>query len=466
MYFETVLMLAVIGAYYVAEGRRFVSLDRIAEPIFAVNVLYLLNFPVRALVVLFFGDAMESAPALVWDWGTCNVVLLYATGCVLVFNFSYQYFSGARVFPAAPAAPALPPVQQIPLPTLVYFALWAAAVLYFVLTSRTAVNFVNKVGESDIPQMIYVAWFALDAAICGSLLMLLLTRRPVYLAAFALFFGAFLYYSFLLTAKYALVGYLAVILLIMRRQGLAIRPWHLLAGVLVAAPYVIASYGVRDFDLNVISPEDRLATRVSLVLSLLQESSIGAIFTDQFLAKITDRLVYLDVFMAYLQALDQNVVLDLYDKFGSLPTYKLAIPSMFGVDKGAIENIHVWFANKYWYGQPFGGYSVIIPFGRVTESFMILGWAGFLLFALYGWVFAWLYRRFYGSPDPARVIYYLLIFYYYILVDDNLLFNISGIVWGSVFFWASVWALRTFLERTSTGTHRPQGELIVPSQKR
>lgn len=446
-YSVTILLIGLIGAYYVLQGRKFLSLQRIAEPVFAVNVCYLVNFPVRALLLLSFGDELESAPALEWDFGTCNAVLLYATACVLVFNFTYHYCYAGTVLSAGPAVPELPPLQPMPVAVLGYFALCASVVVYFMLTSRTSINFIYDLGESDIPQIVHASWFALDVAICGSLMMLLITRQPVYLGAFALFLGAFLYYSFLLTAKYALLGYLAIFLLILNRAGIAIRPWHLLTGLLVSAPYVIASYLVRDFDLGAIFPEETLAGRTSLILSLLDGSSLEDTLTNLFLIKITDRFVYLEAFMVYLQALDQNVVLDLYDKLGSLPTYKLAIPSIFGVDKSDVQNIHVWFANKYWYGLPVDDYGVIVPFGRITESFMIFGWAGFVFFAFYAWIFAWLYRRFYCSPDPLMVIYYLLIFYYYILVDDNLLFNVATLVYGSIFFFGSILAFRFFPRR-------------------
>lgn len=213
---------------------------------------------------------------------------------------------------------------------------------------------------------------------------------------------------------------------------------------------------MRDFDISVISPNETLAGRTTLVFGLLDESSLGDVLTNLFLIKMTDRFAYLDAFMMYLQGLDQGVALDLYDRVGSLPTYKLAIPSIFGVDKSTIQNIHVWFANKYWYGLPYDGYGVLVPFGRTTESFMIFGWAGFLMFAFYGWLFAGLYRRFYCSADPAMVIYYLLLFNYYILADDNLLFNISAIVWGSVFFWGSVFALRLAMKHTMAEATRPE----------
>ncbi len=57
MYFETQLLVFLIGAYHVLGGRRFLSLERIAEPVFAVNLCYLLNFAVRTLVVLLFENA-------------------------------------------------------------------------------------------------------------------------------------------------------------------------------------------------------------------------------------------------------------------------------------------------------------------------------------------------------------------------------------------------------------------------
>jgi hypothetical protein len=452
---ETVLLTFLIGAYYAVEGRRFLSLERIAEPVFALNLCYLLNFPARAVVILVFGDAIEIAPALEWDFDTCNAVLVYATACMLVFNYAYQYFSGRRVFRAVRPVAALPPLQAMPIPVSAYFGILAAVVIYLMLNSRTSVNFFHDLGENDVPQIVNAIWFALDASICASLMMWLITRRSVYLAAFAIFLASFLYHSFLLTAKYALLGYLAIVLLILKRAGFAIRSWHLAVGLLVVVPYVIGSNSVRDVALDSIAPEATLAGQTSLILNSVEESSLAEVVNDLFLSKMTDRFVYLEAFMVYLQAIEQDMALDLYDKFGSLPTYKLAIPSIFGVDKSSIQNIHLWFANKYWYGLPFDGYGVVVPFGRVTESFMIFGWAGFLFFAFYAWLFAWLYKRFYCSPDPLMVIYYLIIFYYYILVDDNLLFNVSMIVYGSVFFFGSMLALRFVLKHTTGQTAQP-----------
>lgn len=457
MYWDTTLLISLIVVYYVVHGRKFLSLDRIAEPPFVVNVAYLLNFPVRALVLLFFDDVTPAAPSLVWDIDTCNVVLVYASACTLVFNFSYEYFSRGHVLRGDAAVPALPPLQPIPVPVLGYFALLATVVVYFLLTSRTAINFTYDLGESDIPQIVNAIWFALDVSISGSLMMFLITRRPTYLAAFAFFLGSLLYHSFLLTAKYALLGYLVIFLFVLKRAGFALRTWHVVAALLVSIPYVIASYSLRDFDLGAIRPEATLAEQISLVLSLLEGSSLGDVVTDLFLIRMTDRFVYLEAFMVYLQALDQGVALDLYDKFGSLATYKRAIPSIFGVDKSEIQNIHSWFGNKYWYGLPFDDYySVIIPFGRVTESFVIFGWAGFMFFAFYAWLFAWLYKRFFCSQDPLLVIYYFIIFYNYILVDDNLLYNFSGILWGSIFFFGSMFVLRLFMKHTTAETSDPR----------
>ncbi len=457
--FEMLLLVFLIGAYYALDGRRFLALERIAEPVFAVNLLYLLNFPVRALVLLIFEGTIETAPALVWDFATGNAVLLYATACVLVFNFSYQHFTGGRLFPALPAIHELPPLQPIPIPVWGYFALVATVVVYFLLTSRTSINWIHDLGPSDIPTAVHASWFALDAAISGSLIMALITRRPLYMAAFLFFLGALLYHSFLLTAKYALFGYLAVVLLTLKRAGAAIRPWHIVVALLVAVPYIISSYAVRELDPAAISPEETLVARVSLIATLLERSTVGDVLKDLFLLKISGRFAYQETFMVYLQGLDQGVLPDLYDQFGSLPTYKRAIPSIFGVDKSTVENIHVWFANKYWYGAPPDTWAVVVPFGRVTESFMIFGWAGFLFFACYAWLFAWVYRRFYCSPDPLMVTYYLIIFYYYVLVDDNLLSNFSGIVWGSVFFFGSLWAVRLVVKRRGAEAAQPAARL-------
>jgi hypothetical protein len=444
MYFVTILIIFLIIAYYVKHGRKFLSLDRIAEPVFVVNVLYLINFPVRVILRMFFGDALESAPTLVWDIDTCNQVLTYASVCMLVFNFSYEYFGRGRGVGATPVTSTLPTLQRIPAPAWAYFALLGAVVVYFTLTSRTNINFLYDLGINDIPQIVYAIQFAHDASITGSLIMFLLTRRPIYLLAFVFFFGSLLYYSFMLTAKYAIIAYLIIILLIWRRFGFAIRLRHLGGTLLVVALIFISSYTVRQYDLGAISPDKTLAKRIMLIQSQMKQSSLNEALNNLFLLKMTDRFVYLETFMVYLQALSQNVTLDLYDKLGSLPTYKMAIPSIFGVDKSGIQNIHVWFGNKYWYGLSYDYWGVIIPFGRITESFMILGWTGFLLFIFYGWLFAWLYRRFFCTPDPLLVIYYCLVFYYYILVDDCLLFNFSAIVYGTVFFFGSVLILRKF----------------------
>ncbi len=461
-YFETVLLIGAIVIYYAVHGRKFLSLERIAEPPFIINAGYLINFPVRALVLVLGEDVEPAAPTLVWDIGTSNVVLLYASACVLVFNATYEYLSRRRTPQPQAAVATLPPLQPIPPVVLLYFVLLASTVVYFTLTSSTNINFVYDLGTDDIPQAVRAISFALDVAICGSLIMYLITRKPVYLATLAFFFASFLYYGFMLTSKYALLGYLIVVLLVLKRCRIEIRPRHLVAALLVAVPYVVTAYSVRDFDIGVIRPEETLTERIALISNLLEESSARDLLIDMFLMKATDRFVYLEAFTVYLQALQQGVALDLYDKLGSLPTYLLAIPSMFGVDKSGIGNIHVWFANKYWYGLPFDAYGVLVPFGRVTESFMIFGWAGFLFFAFYAWLFAWLYKRFYCSPDPLMVIYYLLIVYYYMLPDDVLLFNVATIAYGSVFFFGSVFALRFLVDRTRVETKRPDIRLVSP----
>lgn len=447
MYFETALLISLIVAYYVAHGRKFLSLERVAEPSFIVNVLYLLNFPVRALVRMFLGDALESAPALVWDVDTANAALLYSAACMLVFNFSYEYFRRRGSLLVAPATPSLQPLQRISGQMMSYFGLLSLIVIYFTLTSKTNTTFVSDTEGSDIPQVINAIQFAFDAVIIGSLIMYLRTRKFIYLMAFALFFGVVLYQAFLLTAKYAVFGYLIVFLLIMRRFGFTIKLRHLLLIGLVVVPYTIYSYTLRTFDLLAISSDSTLASRWALIENLLSHSNLWDTFVELFLFKITDRFVYLETFMLYLHEINHGIALDLYDMLGSLPTYKIAIPSIFGVDKSAIENIHVWYANKYWYGTPPDTWGVVIPFGRVVESFMIFGWLGSLFFVFYGWLFDILYRKLFCSTNPLLVIYYGFLFYNYIMVDDVLLFHLSAILYGTIFLFGSIWAFNRLSPR-------------------
>lgn len=442
MYSETVLLISLIVAYYVAHGRKFLSLERVAEPSFIVNVLYLLNFPVRALVRMLLGDALDSAPALVWDVDTANAALLYSAACMLVFNFSYEYFRRRGSLLVAPAVRSLQPLQRIPRQMMSYFVLLGLIVVYFTLTSKTNTTFVSDIEGSDIPQVIYAIQIAFDAAILGSLVMYLHTRRFVYLAAFALFFGIVIYEAFLLTAKYAVFGYLIVSLLVMKRFGLAIRFRHLVLFGLIVVPFTITSYTVRGFDLMAISSDATLASRLELLGSLLPKSNLWDSFVDLFLLKMTDRFVYLESFMLYQHEINHGIALDLYDMLGSLPTYKIAIPSIFGVDKSTVQNIHVWYANKYWYGTPPDTWSVVIPFGRMVESFMIFGWLGSLFFVFYGWLFALLYSKLFCSTNPLLVIYYCFLFYNYIMVDDVLLFNVSAILYGTIFLFGSIWVFK------------------------
>ncbi len=443
----TFLLFCLIAVYYVKHGRKFLSLARVSEPPFVVNVLYLINFPLRAIARIFLGDLLESSPILLWNFNTCNLVLTYSTTCVLVFNFSYEYFSRRHALDRTESISLLPPLQQIPAHTFICFALLASVVVFFTVTSKNYVNFLYDLGESDIPRIVYGIQFALDASINGSLIMYLLTRRRIYLVVFAFFFGSILYTSFMLTAKYPVIAYLVIGLLILRRSGIAIRLRHFGIAFLLAGLIFISSYSVRQYDLRAISPDETLATRTMLIRDELRQSTLKNSLSNLFLLKVTDRFVYLEAFMVYLQALDENVGLELYDRLGSLPTYKMAIPSIFGVDKSDVQNIHVWFGNKYWFGLPFDYYRIVIPFGRITESYMILGWAGFLLFIFYGWLFAWLYKKFFCSRDSLMVIYYFLIFYYYILVDDCLLYNFSAIVYGTIFFFGSLFILRKFESR-------------------
>lgn len=439
MYFETILLIFLIVTYYVAHGKKLLSLDRFAEPSFIFNITYLLNFPLRALARLFFGDVLESAPALEWNFDEENAALIYSAACMLVFNFSYEYFRcrGSKYVTATSLS--LQPLQRISGQMMHFFILLGFIVIYFTLASKTNTSFSSDVEGSDIPQAIISLQFAFDAAMIGSLIMYVQSRRFVYLVAFAVFFGVVLYEAFLMTSKYAVFGYLVVFLLIVKRFGFTIRFRHLVLFGLVVVPFTISSYTVRGFDLSAISSDSTLVSRLALLGDLFQQSNFLDSFVDLFLLKMTDRFVYLETFMLYLHEINHGVVLDLYDKFGSLPTYKVAIPSIFGVDKSAIENIHVWFANKYWYGTPPDAWNVVIPFGRIDESFMIFGWLGSLFFVFYAWLFAILYRKLFCSTNPLLVIYYCFLFYNYIMVDDVLLFNLSTILYGTIILFGSMW---------------------------
>jgi len=375
--FETVLLISLVVGYYAAHGRKFLSLDRVAEPSFIFNAAYLINFPVRALAWMFFGDVMESAPALVWDDDRCNAALLYSTACMLVFNFSYEYFVRRAPLGAASTATSLQPLQPISGLMMSYFALLGSIVVYFGLTSKTNITWGGDIEGSDIPMVIGAIQFALDASIIGSLILFLRTRRVGYLVALACFFGWSMYEAFLMTAKYPVFAYLIIFLFIMKRLGFMIRFRHLVLIGLVVIPFTISSYLMRDYyDTLEISSESTLVPRVMALGNLVASLELWDTFVDQFVLTIGNRLVYLDTFMLYLHAINDGIALDLYDRLGSLPTYKTAIPSIFGVDKSAVENIHVWYANKYWYGTPPDTWGVIIPFGRIVESFMVFRWGG------------------------------------------------------------------------------------------
>lgn len=442
MYFETTLLISLIVTYYVAHGRKFLSLDRIAEPLFIVNVLYLLNFPVRAAARMFLGAALESAPALIWNIDECNVALLYSTACMLVFNFSYEYFSRRGAPRVTPTATELKPMSLISVPMMRYLALLGMVVIYFRLTSETNIGFIQNVAESDIPQVVNAIQFAIDASVIGSLIMFLHTRRLVYLVVFVLFYGAVMYIAFMQTAKYAFIAYFVIFLLIAKRFGFKIQFRYLVLFGLMVVPYTISSYLIRDFDLAMVSSDVTLVERLTLLRDLVLPLTLWDTFVDMFLLKMTDRFVYLETFMLYLHAINHDIALDLYDMLGSLPTYTIAIPSIFGVDKSTVENIHVWYANKYWYGSLSGSYGVVIPFGRIVESFMIFRWLGCLFFIFYGWLFSMLYRKLYCSTNPLLVIYYCFLFYDYVLADDVLLFHLSAIIYGTIFLFGSIWAFK------------------------
>lgn len=445
--FETDLLIFLVVAYYFAHGHKFLSLDRIAEPSFIFNVTYLINFPTRALVWMAFGDVMEPPPSLIWDDDRCNAALLYSMACMLVFNFSYEYFRRRDPLRAASTAISLQPLQPISGLMKSYFALLGLIVLYFRLTSKTNIDFIGDTGGSDIPLVIGAIQFAIDASIMGSLILFLRTRRVEYLVTFAFFFGGFGYESFLLTAKYAIFAYLVIFLIIMTRLGLKIQFRHLVLIGMVVIPLTIASYLIRDYDLLEISPESTLVSRMMLLEKLLSPVDLWDAFVDQFLLTMGNRFVYLDAFMLYLHAIRDGIALDLYDMLGSLPTYKTAIPSVFGVDKSTVENIHVWYANKYWYGTPPDTWSVIVPFGRIVETFMVFRWAGSLFFVFYGWLFAMLYGKLFCSTNPLLVIYYCFLFYNSVMVDDVLLFQFPAILQGTVFLFGSMWAFKQLRPR-------------------
>ena len=263
-----------------------------------------------------------------------------------------------------------------------------------------------------------------------------------YLVAFAFVFGGFIYEAFLLTAKYAVFAYLIIFLLVMKRLGFMIRFRHLVLIGLMVIPFTISSYLIRGYDILEVSSESTLVGRVTLLGNLLATVDLWDTFVDQFVLTIGNRLVYLDTFMLYLHAINDGIALDLYDRLGSLPIYKLAIPSIFDVDKSTVENIHVWFANKYWYGTPPDTWGVIIPFGRIVESFMVFRWGGSLFFVFYGWLFALLYRKLFCSTNPLLVIYYCFLFYNSVMVDDVLLFHFPAILRGTIFLFCSMWAFK------------------------
>lgn len=427
--FEPIAILTVIGGYYVC-NRRILSLENLPQPIFIVNVLYLLNFPLRAIVLLLVPDWLESAPSFVLDFATLSTSLLYSFACVLVFNISYRYFTrNVQPTPAADQT-SLPACDPVPPVVFWLYLLLASLYLYYALPSVTNKMFPRIPIESDIPTVVRALDFTLHVAILSSFLMALLMRRKRYVVVFLLLTASLLYNSLYLTAKYPVFAYVLLLGIVLIRAGHTVNARYVVPCLTIFVCYVVYSYLARSV-LAFITPEMGLAARLSLVGGALFEFGPFKLLLDLFLLKITDRFVYLETLMVYMQSLSANVSLDLYDRFGSLPLLPNILGHMLRLDVEVLENLHVWFGNKYWYGLSWPGWDVVIPFGRITESFMILSWLGFILFVGYAFLFSLLYRVFYLSRNPLSVIYYLLVYYYYVLVDDYLFYNLSTILYFS-----------------------------------
>lgn len=453
---ELGLLAICFLTYYLSYGYKFISLQRLPEPIFIVNIGFLLSFPIRAVAILCCAESLEMAPTFVLDLDTLTDALFYSFVCVIVFNGSYEYFlkkasrSGGAV---STDKKAISPVPNI---IFFFYLLLGLVSLFFMMRSNTYTSWTMRVDTDDIPRSIHEIEFSLHVVILSSFLMLMLTKRVAYLTMFTIFFGAVMYMAFMLTARHQLIGYVLLLAIMARRCGYQIRPQYWLVAAIIAIPYIIFGYLTRYYGFDLISPDVSVLRRAEIVSDIFHEYSVGEVFTQYFALKVTNRIAQLETLMIYMQYAALGATGDLYDRLGSLPTALLAVPSafgsVFGIDKGAIENMHVWFGSKYWYGEAWPSMSVAIPIGRITETYMVGRWLGVLLFMGYGYLFSLLYRVCYRSSDPMLIIYYMLIYYYYIWVDDLMFFSFSFLVRLSVIYFSILFVYRRTRPVTASGS--------------
>lgn len=436
---EVVLILGLISLYYAALGYRYMALQRLSEPIFIVNVLYLANFPLRTICLLLIPDLLESAPALEVDLDILGSALLYGFACVVTFNATYQYFM--RNTQTIRQAPGIDGPPLTPLSPIIFYTylLLGVIYLYYSLTATGNKTLIVLEDASGVPRGVRVLNFTMDFITISSFLMYLAIKRRTYFGIFAIFFTSIAYNAFSSTAKYPMVVYTVVLLIALQKVGYRVKLWHVctvLCGFVI--PYVLYS-GVIRTEGALLLPDVPFSERLSWVASHVEQLSVYELFQKYFLLRVTDRQVYLETLMLYMQRFPASMSVDAFDRWGGLATGLDVMKAVLHIGNQSGENIHVWFGNKYWYGLEWPAYEVVIPFGRITDSFIMLSYLGCLLFVVYGYVFAWLYRAFYLSNTVLAVTLYLLIYYYYIFVDDHIFFNMHTIAYLSIFVCLTQW---------------------------
>ena len=463
---ELGLLLAAILIYYLLHGYKFISLRRLPEPIFIVNIGFLLNFPARAVALLCFQESLESAPTFSFDLDTLNPALLYSFLCITIFNESYEYFLNR--WQLNDGFSITDKEAMSPVPTLLYCFYLALGSIYMYYVPLSSSGKTWGSGVEDVSRYITALQFAFDFIILSSVLMFLRTRRAVYLAVGVMFLGVLAYHSFFITAKYPLIAYSLMLAILTGRAGYRIPRKYILAVAVIATLNIMVSYSTRYYGLELISPDVPLSARFTALSEVFDEFSPSEILQKFFLFKITDRYVYLETLTVYMQYADLGETEDLYDRVGSLPTAVLAVPTavgnLFGVDKSSLEHMHVWFGSKYWYGEAWPSMSVVIPIGRINESYMMGRWLGCLLFVGYAYLFARVYGACYQSNDPLLVIYYLLIYYYYILVDDFMFYQFGTIVYASAMYFSFMFIYKSMNRNMKPeAAHAPAREEDLPT---
>ena len=413
---ELVLSNILIFVWYLLSVRRkaFWLL-----PFSAFNVIYLLNYPFKALFFVYpVVDPEYIKTALKFSFNDLLSGLVYSTVFYLVFNISAIWL--LRKYDKGPSRAKKIVVQH--LPKLKNFSLFVFCVICAIFFQRlsslkyygfgvgASYNLLD-IAVANLTSITYLLFFVL-------LVLWHKTRSRRYLAGLGVLFGFVLTDSIFSTSKAPLVILLFIYFIYKGYVKEALNRKLLFGGLILIFFQVYYSYSARYFGnvwdkITVAQVQDNMGI-IFPNFDAINDKVLSGFF-NRF--ELMDNLVYI---MKRAGRTDKG-----YFEYGSLIELLNVIPRYFWPSKPNLS-IDYFLVDKV---EGTGMQGVSAGMGIIGESFFVMGYAGILMGVVYSLLLFSFYFFFYHkSANLFFVLFYFHLYFNYFLFSDYLFSGVFSLL--------------------------------------